>query len=37
MELNEGLATRYLNEADFEDAAFRELVKRIYDELRPTG
>jgi type I restriction enzyme, R subunit len=37
MEQNEGIATRYLNEAAFEDAAFRELVKRIYEELRPTG
>ena len=37
MEQNEGIATRYLNEADFEDTAFRELVKRIYEELRPTA
>ena len=33
MEQNEGIATRYLNEHDFEDLAFRELVRRIYTDL----
>jgi type I restriction enzyme R subunit len=34
MEQNEGIATRYLNEAEFEDLAFREMVKRIFEDLR---
>ena len=34
MELNEKIATRYLNEQDFESVAFGELVRRIYQELR---
>ncbi len=38
MDQNEQIATRYLNEQDFEDAAFNELVKRIYDDLtRPSS
>ena len=34
MEQNEEIATRYLNEPDFESVAFEELVRRIYQELR---
>jgi type I restriction enzyme R subunit len=34
MDQNEKIATRYLNEQDFESVAFGELVKRIYRELR---
>jgi hypothetical protein len=30
LEQNEAIATRYLNEEDFENVAFGELVKRIY-------
>ncbi|HZZ84318.1 MAG TPA: type I restriction endonuclease [Anaeromyxobacteraceae bacterium] len=37
LDKNEKIATRYLNERDFEDAAFRELVRRIYEDLRPAG
>lgn len=37
MEENERIATRYLNEQDFESVAFGELVRRIYDELRQDG
>ncbi len=31
---NETIATRYLNEQDFEEVAYRELVRRIYEDLR---
>jgi type I restriction enzyme R subunit len=34
MDQNEAIATRYLNEQDFEAVAFGELVKRIYQELK---
>lgn len=34
MDKNETIATRYLNEQEFEEVAYRALVKRIYDELR---
>jgi len=34
MDQNEKIATRYLNEQDFENVAFGELVRRIYLELR---
>jgi hypothetical protein len=34
MSQNEAIATKYLNEADFESVAFGELVRRIYRELR---
>lgn len=34
MDQNEQIATRYLNEQDFEDVAFRELARRIYEGLR---
>jgi type I restriction enzyme R subunit len=34
MDKNEAIATRYLNEQDFEEVAYRALVKRIYEDLR---
>ena len=37
LEQNEAIATRYLNEQDFENVAFGELVRRIYDELRESA
>ncbi len=33
MEQNEQIATRYLNEAEFEEVAFLAMVKRLYSEL----
>ena len=33
MEKNEGIVTKYLNEQEFQDVAFKEIAKRIYDEL----
>lgn len=37
-EQNQEIVTRYLNDARFQEAAFRLLVKRIYDEIRgPAG
>jgi type I restriction enzyme, R subunit len=33
LDKNETIATRYLNEADFEAVAFKALVKRIYEDL----
>ena len=36
MDQNEKIATRYLNEEQFEAVAFRELVKRIYEDLKDT-
>jgi hypothetical protein len=34
MDRNEKIATRYINEPEFEDVAARALVRRIYEELR---
>ncbi len=34
MDQNQEIVTRYLNDAEFQDAAFRALAKRIYDEIR---
>lgn len=34
MDQNQEIVTRYLNDAQFQDVAFRLLVKRIYDEVR---
>ncbi|MBF5043176.1 type I restriction endonuclease subunit R [Aggregicoccus sp. 17bor-14] len=36
MEQNGAIVTRYLNDEAFRDVAFRELARRIYDELRAT-
>jgi type I restriction enzyme, R subunit len=33
MEQNQGIVTKYLNEQEFQDAAFKELARRIYDAL----
>ncbi len=39
MDQNQEIVTRYLNDPQFQDIAFRLLVRRIYDEIRggPTG
>jgi type I restriction enzyme R subunit len=37
MDKNEDIATRYLNDSDFEDAAFKALVRQIYEELKKTA
>ena len=34
MDRNQEIVTRYLNDAQFQDVAFRLLVKRIYEEIR---
>ena len=34
MDQNQEIVTRYLNDPQFQDIAFRLLVKRIYDEIR---
>lgn len=34
MDKNEGIVTRYLNEPEFEEAAFKALVRKIYEELK---
>ena len=34
MDQNQEIVTRYLNDPQFQDLAFRLLVKRIYDEIR---
>lgn len=34
MDQNQEIVTRYLNDAQFQDVAFRLLVRRIYDEVR---
>jgi type I restriction enzyme R subunit len=34
LDKNDHIATRYLNEQDFEDVAFKELVRRIYQDLQ---
>ena len=34
MDQNQEIVTRYLNDPQFQEVAFRLLVKRIYDELR---
>ncbi|MGD9765846.1 MAG: type I restriction endonuclease subunit R, partial [Candidatus Binatia bacterium] len=34
MEQNQAIVTRYLDQKDFQDIAFRELVKAIYDDVR---
>ncbi|AKU91179.1 type I restriction endonuclease subunit R [Vulgatibacter incomptus] len=34
MDQNQEIVTRYLNDSQFQDLAFRLLVKRIYDEIR---
>jgi len=36
MALNEAIATKYLNEADFENVVFGELVRRIHKDLKDT-
>jgi hypothetical protein len=37
MDKNEGIATRYLNEPEFEEAAFKALMRQIYEELRKSA
>ena len=37
MDQNEEIVTRYLNDLQFQDVAFRLLVRRIYDEIRAGG
>jgi hypothetical protein len=34
MDQNQEIVTRYLNDPQFQDLAFRLLVRRIYDEIR---
>jgi len=34
MDQNQAIVTRYLDQKDFQDVAFRELVKAIYDDVR---
>jgi hypothetical protein len=34
MDLNQEIVTRYLNDQQFQELAFRLLVKRIYEEIR---
>jgi len=34
MDQNQEIVTRYLNDPQFQDVAFRLLVRRIYDEIR---
>ncbi len=34
LEENEGIVTKYLNEDEFREVAFRELAKRIYEDVR---
>jgi hypothetical protein len=35
MERNEGIVSRFLNDADFNELLVRELARRIYRDLRP--
>ena len=37
MDQNQEIVTRYLNDPQFQDLAFRLLVRRIYDEIRGAG
>ncbi len=37
MDKNTGIVTKYLNEHDFQEVTFRELAKRIYEDLKKTG
>ncbi len=37
LDKNDRIATRYLNEEEFQNVAFKELVKRIYEDLRKAG
>ena len=37
MDQNQEIVTRYLNDPQFQDVAFRLLVRRIYDEIRAGG
>jgi type I restriction enzyme, R subunit len=37
LDKNDRIATRYLNEDDFQNVAFNELVRRIYEGIRKTG
>ncbi len=34
MDQNSEIVSKYINEQDFQDVAFGELAKRIYEELR---
>ena len=34
MEQNQEIVTKYLDEKEFQDVAFRELVKSIYQDIR---
>jgi type I restriction enzyme R subunit len=34
MDANQVLANKYISEQEFQDVAFREMVRRFYDELR---
>ena len=34
MEQNQEIVTRYLDQKDFQEIAFRELVKSIYEDIR---
>jgi type I restriction enzyme, R subunit len=37
MDQNQEIVTRYLNDPQFKEVAFRLLVRRIYDEIRAGG
>jgi type I restriction enzyme R subunit len=37
MEQNQGIVTKYLNEPEFQNVAFKELARKIYDELKGAG
>ncbi len=34
IEKNEGIVTKYLNEPEFQDVTFKEMVSRIYEALK---
>jgi type I restriction enzyme R subunit len=34
---NSAIVERYLNEKDFQDVAFKLLVRKLYEEIRKTG
>lgn len=37
MDQNQEIVNRYLNDPTFQSAAFRAIVKRVYDEIRKSG
>jgi len=37
MDQNQEIVNRYLNDAAFQSAAFKEIVKRVYEEIRKGG